>query len=104
MAHRWKPLHLQYYDPAFNSADSLFNSPVFEAVYCFFRSLLALWENSNYGRTNKEKVDDNKRWKLGRELLQLPAITDYCHRCHERQRNENLRDYNFEVTLKNENI
>ncbi len=53
-----KVLHLQYYDPgvggtfpeksqevhsqAFNSTDSLFNSPVCEAVCCFFRSLLAL--------------------------------------------------------------
>ncbi len=24
-----------------------------------------------------------------------PAITDYCHRCRERQQNEHFRDYNF---------
>ncbi len=24
-----------------------------------------------------------------------PAITDYRHRCHEKERNENLPDYNF---------
>ncbi len=28
-----------------------------------------------------------------------PAITDYRHRCYERQQNENLRDYNLSTAL-----
>ncbi len=50
------------FNKAFNATDSLFNSPVLEAAYLFFRSLLALRVNGYYGWTNKEKVDDYRRW------------------------------------------
>ncbi len=66
MEHWWKPAafavlciksqvaHSSAFNKAFNATDSLFNSPVCEAVYCFFRSLLALRVNGNYCRTNIE--------------------------------------------------
>ncbi len=48
----------------------------------FFRSLLAFRVNGYYGRTNKEKVNDYRRWNLKLKLkrgpkthLQLPIIT-----------------------------
>ncbi len=100
MAHWWKLLHLQYYDPgvgsdflwkitsgvpfkkAFNAIGSLFTSPVCEAAYCFFRSLLVLWVNCYYGWTNKEKIKDYRWWSLKLKLkwgpktcMQLPLIT-----------------------------
>ncbi len=46
------------FNKAFNATDSLLTSPVCEAVYCLFQSLLALLVNGYYGQTNKEKVDD----------------------------------------------
>ncbi len=67
---------MQYYNPgvgsdfpgaqlgfneAFNATDSLFNSPVCGAAYCFFASLLVLRVNGYYVQTNKEKVDDYRR-------------------------------------------
>ncbi len=36
---------------------------------------------------------DNKTWEL--RSKNTPVITAYCHRCREREQNENLRDYNF---------
>ncbi len=66
---------------AFNTTDSLFNSPACEAAYCFSQSLQVLWENAYYARTNKEKIDDYRRWNLKLKLkwgpkthLQLPLI------------------------------
>ncbi len=50
--------HSEALNKVFNAADSLFNSPVCEAVYCFFRSLLALRVSGYYGQTNKEKIHD----------------------------------------------
>ncbi len=44
-----------------NATDSLFNSPVCEAPYCFFRFLLVSRVNGYYGRTNKEKIDDYRQ-------------------------------------------
>ncbi len=74
--------HSLAFNKTFNATDSLFNSPVCEAVYCIFWSLLALWVNGYYGRTNKEKIDDYRRWNLKLKLkwgpkthLQLPIIT-----------------------------
>ncbi len=47
-------------------ADSLFNSPVCEAAYCFFRSLLALAE-----QTKKRSVTtDDETWNWNRGELQ----------------------------------
>ncbi len=36
---------------------------------------------------------DDETWEV--RSKNTPAITDYRHRCHERERNENLWDYNF---------
>ncbi len=53
---------------AFNTTDSLFSSPVCEAAFCFFWSLLVLWVNCCYGRTNKVKIDDYRWWNLKLKL------------------------------------
>ncbi len=107
LAHWWKLLHCGIttrvsvatfleksqvlHSLAFNATDSLFNSPVCEVVCCFFRSLLALGVNGYYGRTNKEKTDGYRQWNLGspKTHLQLLIVATG-------ERNEDLRDYNFQ--------
>ncbi len=87
--------HSSAFNKTFNATDSLFISPVCEVACCFFWSLLALWVNCYYKRTNKEKIDDYRRWNLKLETetevrsKNTPAITDYHHRCRERQRSSN---------------
>ncbi len=92
--------HIKAFNKAFNATDSLFNSLVCEAAYCFFQSLLTLWVNGYYGRTNKEKIDDCRRWNM--KLMWSPKthlpIIDCCFRCWERQRNENHQDENFKYS------
>ncbi len=46
----------QAFNKAFSAADSLFDSPVCEAAYCFFRPLLALQVNGYYGWTKKRSM------------------------------------------------
>ncbi len=51
--------------------------------------------------TNKEKVDESDEeteTEIEVKSKNTPAITDYRHRCCERQQNENLRDYNFKMS------
>ncbi len=61
----WKPLHLQ---PGRWQRLSRKKSPVCEEACCFFCSLLALRVNGYYGQTNKEKIDDYRRWNLGSDV------------------------------------
>ncbi len=68
------------FNEAFDATNSLFNSPACEAVYCFFWSLQVLRVNGYYVRTNKEKIDDYRRWNLKLKWrpeahLQLQIIT-----------------------------
>ncbi len=65
---------------AFNAADSLFNSPVCEAAYCFFPVSVSRVNGYN-GSKNKEKITDYRRWNLGSEAqkthLQFIWPADY---------------------------
>ncbi len=69
-----KAAHSLAFNKAFNATDSLFNSPVDEAVHCFLQSVLLLWVNSYYGRTNKGKIDDYRRWNLTSEVHKLQLL------------------------------
>ncbi len=69
------------FNKTFNTTDSLFNSPVCEVAYCFFRSLLALRVNCCCDWTNKVKIDGYRQWNLKLKLkwgpkthTQLPII------------------------------
>ncbi len=67
--------HSSTFNKTFNATDSLFSWAGCEAACCFFWSLLALWVNGYYGRTNKEKVDDNRRENWS-ELITKGAVED----------------------------
>ncbi len=46
----------------------------------------------------KKMTTDDQTWNLNwSEVQKIPAITDYRHRCRERQQDENLVNYNFNV-------
>ncbi len=117
VAHWWKLLHLQYYDPGVGGdfPEKITNS----AQLGFWHNRLALqltcvWSGVLFFFVSAGVVSKRLLWpdkqRKGRWLQTMkletetkvrskntPAITAYRHRCRERQRNENLRDYNFKV-------
>ncbi len=115
MAHWWKPLHLQYYDPGVNTdfpgkirsdAQLAFNnafSTIALQLTCMWSSMLLasasvaseqlLWLNKQRSMTADEETETEVRSK------NTPTIINYCHRCRERQQNENLRDFKFKMTV-----
>ncbi len=58
------------------------------------------WTVTVAKQTKKRSVttDDETETETEVSSKNIPAIIDYRHPCHERQRNENLWDYNFNST------
>ncbi len=67
--------HCYAFNKAFNATDN-FNSPVCEAAYCFFPSLLALRVNGYHGRTNKQLLTADDETETEVRSKNAP-ISDY---------------------------
>ncbi len=94
--------HSSALNKAFNATDSLFNSSVCRAVYCFFLVSASIVSKQLLWRTNKEKIDDCGQWNLKLKLkwgskthpqLQIIAIA-----AAKDDKIKNLCDYNFKAS------